>query len=384
MNTRIYFDNAATSWPKPECVYAAVDRFQREVGAAAGRGTFSDAISSRKILEQTRGDVAKLFNAPAGSLIVFAFNGTDALNLCLHGSLKAGDHVITTALEHNSVLRPLQYLSASRDVEFDVVPVGSEGIVQPDDVRQAVKSNTRLIAICHASNVLGTLQPIAEISDIAQEADALLLLDAAQTAGHVPIDLSELPINMLACSGHKGLLGPLGTGIVYLAPGLDTSITSFRQGGTGTHSESAHQPEGGVDKFESGNQNMVGVAGLQAGVRHISRHLLEYRSHEVGLANRLVDRLAGIQSVRRYGPRTLQASVGVVSCNVRGFDCHELATLLDVSGSIQVRAGLHCAPLLHESLGTRSSGGTLRISFGPFNTIEQVDRFVEMLENICA
>lgn len=382
MNTRIYLDNAATSWPKPEAVYLAVDRFQREVGAAAGRGTYGDSIASRKTLEQTRASVARLFNAPQNGLIVFTFNGTDALNLCLRGALRPGDHVVTTALEHNSVLRPLEQLATERDVEFDVVKVGSDGFLQPDDVQRAVKSNTRLIVVSHASNVLGTLQPIAEISGIAQDAEALFLLDAAQTAGHVPIDLTELPIDMLACSGHKGLLGPLGTGIVYLAPGLDRTIGSFRQGGTGTRSESRRQPESGVDKFESGNHNMVGISGLQAGVGHISKHLLEHRSQEVGLASRLIEKLTSIDGVQHYGPQSLEASVGVVSCNIRGFDCHELATLLDVSGSIQVRAGLHCAPLLHESIGTKAAGGTLRISLGPFNTAEHIDRLVEMLENV--
>src|SRR5688500_6152531 len=211
---RIYLDNAATSWPKPEPVYAAVDRYQRQVGAAAGRGAYRDAIEAQRVVDEARRLVAELLGAPTPDRIVFGANGTDVLNLAIHGLLRPGDHVVTTACEHNSVLRPLA-AARRRDVAVDYVGTDGAGYVDPQEVKRAIKSNTRLVVVSHASNVSGAVQPIAEIGAIAREAGAKLLVDAAQSAGHVPLNVTELDADLVAASGHKGLLGPLGTGVLF-------------------------------------------------------------------------------------------------------------------------------------------------------------------------
>jgi len=380
---RIYLDNAATSFPKPESVYATIDDYNRRLGAAAGRGAYGSAVEASEIVRRCRRNLATLLNAESPDRLAFAFNGTDALNTALHGLLKPGDHVVTTAVEHNSVLRPLRMLS-ERGVQVSVVPCDASGTVSAKDVHAAVLSETRLIVVSHASNVTGTIQPVHEIVEIAKEAGVLTLLDAAQTAGHLPIDLHGLQVDLLATSGHKGLLGPLGTGVLYVRPGLEKRLSPLRQGGTGTTSEDERQPTAMPTMFESGNLNMAGIAGLEAATRWIlEAGVAKLRRHEQELTQRLLTGLREIKRIRTLGPSVVDERVGVVSLVAEGWTPHELAAVLDAEFQIETRAGLHCAPRIHERLGVSKTGGTLRISVGAFTTTEQIDACLEGLRRLC-
>jgi cysteine desulfurase / selenocysteine lyase len=371
---RIYLDNAATSWPKPEAVYQAVERFQREIGAAAGRGSYGEALESGRLVEMARSGVARLIAAGDPRRIIFTFNGTDSLNLALHGFLGPGDHVVTTKAEHNSVLRPLRELEERGGVAVTRVDCDGAGQVDPDDVRNAIRAETKLVAVLHASNVTGTIQPVAEIGRIARERGAAFLVDAAQTLGHIPIAVDELGADLLAAPGHKGLLGPLGTGVLYIRPGLEPSLHSFRQGGTGTRSENDRQPESLPDKYEAGNHNVPGLAGLAAAVDFLeTRGISAIRDHELELLERLLAGLQQIEGVTVFGPDKIEDRMGVVSVRIEGYDPQEVAAMLDASYGIQVRPGLHCAPLMHKAIGSFSGGGTVRFSFSRFTTAEEID-----------
>lgn len=383
MDERIYFDQAATSWPKPEAVYQAVDRYQRTVGAAAGRGAYAEAQQAERLVEAARRSVARLIGAADARRVVFTLNGTDSLNIALHGALAPGGHVVTTTAEHNSVLRPLATLEAAGRVTVQRVEVGPDGIVDPDDIRRAMTPNTRLVVMTHASNVTGALQPAAEVGRVARQAGALFLLDAAQTLGEVPIDVEQLGVDLLAAPGHKGLLGPLGTGVLYVRPGVEPRVVSLRQGGTGSHSDQDRQPDVLPDKYESGNLNVSGIAGLSAGAEWLAeRGIDNVRQHGHSLLDRLQAGLAAIAGVTLFGPAELKHRVPLLSLTLAGIDPQELAAVLDSSYRIQCRAGLHCAPLMHRHLGTIESGGTLRLSLGPMNTLEQIDQVVAALGEI--
>src|SRR6267142_3266434 len=267
---RLYLDNAATSWPKPEAVYRAVDDYQRRLGAPAGRGSYAEAAETERIVVSCRKKVGALMGATDPSRIVFTQNGTDSLNLALHGLLRPNDHVVTTVCEHNSVLRPLRFLAEHRGVTTTYVTCDGQGYVDPDAIRQAITPKTRLIAMIHASNVTGAIQPAEAIGRIAGERGVFYLLDAAQSLGHLPINVASLGCHMLAAPGHKGLLGPLGTGVLYLAPGIEQHLLPLRQGGTGTQSDEDRQPDTLPHRYEAGNLNVPGIVGLEAGVSHVA------------------------------------------------------------------------------------------------------------------
>lgn len=382
---RIYLDNAATSWPKPEAVYRAVDEYQRQLGAPAGRGAYSTGQDVQRRVAEARRAVASLLCAPDAKRIVFGFNGTDALNIALHGLLQDGGHVVTTVVEHNSVLRPLRWLAEHRGVRTTHVACDAFGKVSAADIEQALEPETRLIALSHASNVTGTLQPVGEVGRVAHDRGIVLLVDAAQSLGHVPIDVEALHIDVLASSGHKGLLGPLGTGMLYVAPGVEQRIESFRQGGTGTSSEQDRQPDQLPHRFESGNLNVPGIVGLGAGAAFVQERGVEsLRRHEQQLTARLLDELRQIEGVTLYGPDDVEQRVGVVSFGIAGFEPQEVASMLDAACGIQVRAGLHCAPLIHKALGTQDFGGTVRISVGPFNTPDHVHAAARAVAQLAA
>lgn len=380
---RCYLDNAATSWPKPEGVLAAMDRYHRELGVAAGRGATRAASEVDATIARCRLRAAQFFNAESSDRIIFTFNGTDSLNVAIHGVLKPGDHVIASTLEHNSVLRPLSELRRRIGIQTTFIEPEANGRVEPAKFRDALQPNTKLVALLHASNVTGVVQPIDDVGAIARQAGALMLVDAAQSAGHLPIDVRNSPIDMLACPGHKGLLGPLGTGMLYLRPGIEQHVTSLRQGGTGSQSEDDRQPEHLPDKYESGNHNAPGLFGLEAALDWLEQHNhAERRAHELGLRCRLIDALAASKSVRLFAADPPdEFVVGVLSFFVDGFDPQEMAAILDHDFQIQIRAGLHCAPGAHRSLGTLSTGGTIRASFGPTTTVDEVDRLVAALRN---
>ena len=372
---RVYLDNAATSFPKPTAVYDAVDAYQREIGVAVGRGSYGEALDAQRIVDRCRQRAASLFGAESPSRMVFTYSGTDGLNLALLGLCRPGDHVVTSVLEHNSVLRPLRWLQVRRGIEITLVSPRADGRIEPADVRDCLRPETRLVAILHASNVTGAVQPIAEIGELARRNGSLVLIDAAQTAGHATLDVSRMPVDVVACPGHKGLLGPLGTGLVYLRPGLEEQLDCYRLGGTGTQSEDDHQPRQMPDRYEAGNHNAPGLAGLEAGLAFLQSETIEkVRSTEAGLTGLLVEGLRSLPRVTVYGHASPQTPhVGVVSFNVAGFAPHEAASILDESFGIQARAGLHCAPGAHRWLGTLDGGGTVRFSVGPLTTASEID-----------
>jgi len=381
--TRIYLDNAATSWPKPEAVYRAVDDYQRRLGAPAGRSAYSEAAEAERLVVSCRKKIADLINLGDPSRIIFTQNGTDSLNLALHGLLRSGDHVVTTVCEHNSVLRPLSFL-AERGVTTSYVPCTGQGYVDPDSIRQAITPKTKLVALIHASNVTGAIQPAQAVGKIANERGIYFLLDAAQSLGYVRIDVAKLGCHLLAAPGHKGLLGPLGSGILYVAPGVEDRLQPIRQGGTGTKSDEDRQPGELPERYESGNLSVPAIVGLKAGVTHVSEigaALIEGQIR--GLTQRLLTGLAGLPGIQIYGPATGNNRVGVVSLNIAGFDPRELAAILDAQWHIQTRAGLHCAPRMHAALKSLPSG-TLRLSFGHFTAQDQIDAAISALSELAA
>ena len=379
----IYLDNAATSWPKPDAVYAAVDAYQRECGGAVGRGATRRGMQVQRIVDRCRLRAARLLGAESPERILFTFNGTDGLNLALHGLLRPGDHVVTTVMEHNSVLRPLHDLAERIGISVTNVAADGRGVVRAADVRSAMQSGTRAIVLTHASNVTGAIQPAGEIGAIARAHGALFVLDAAQTAGHLPLDVSSLHIDVLVCSGHKGLPGPLGTGLVYVRPEVERELHPLRQGGTGSQSEDPRQPDGLPDRYESGNHNAPGIVGLEAALAWIEQQgIANLRRHEQELTGALLDQLRQIAGLRVFGPDDLESRTGVVSVQIAGFDPRDAAAVLDEHFGIEVRAGLHCAPLAHRAIGTFESGGTIRLSVGPFTTTEHIGRAADALRQL--
>lgn len=382
---RIYLDNAATSWPKPEAVYEAVDYYQRVLGATTGRGAYREADEVERRVSLARKRLVELIGADEPRRIVFTANGTESLNLALQGMLRPGDHVITSVVDHNSVLRPLRYLEEQRGVQVDRVPCGADGIVDPQSVRAAIRSNTRLIALVHASNVTGALQPIEEVGVIAAEHGIFYLVDAAQSLGHLPLDVRQVGAHLLAAPAHKGLLGPSGLGMLYIAPGCEQQLQPLRLGGTGTQSDEDRQPETLPDKYEPGNLNVPAVMGLAESVQFLQEKGLDaVYEHCCLLTRQLLDGFSGIEGVRIYGPRDPMRQVGVVSISVADLDPREVAAMLDSRYRIQTRAGIQCAPLMHRALGTVSLGGTVRFSTSVFTTQEDVQTAVEAVAEIAA
>jgi len=368
----MYLDNAATSFPKPEKVYEAVMHAMRDVGASPGRGGYRRSLEAARILFQAREAAARLFSISDSEQIIFTQNATGALNLALQGTLVSGDHVITTSMDHNSMLRPL-YALRNRGVELSIVSTGHDGVVSVEDIRRAVRKNTKIIAVSHVSNVCGAIQPIKQLAELCHEAGALFLLDAAQSAGYLPIDVGHYAIDLLAVPGHKGLLGPSGTGLLYVAP--QVNIRSVIQGGTGSHSTAEEQPLVMPDGFEAGTCNLPGIAGLQAGIEFVlERGLSAVYLHESALLNQMEQSLRDIPGVTIYGPADPSGRCAVLSFTASGVDSALLAAELDHGFDIAVRAGLHCAPMAHRTLGT-FPGGTVRVSPGWSTTSEEIAFF---------
>lgn len=385
MAETIYLNNAATSWPKPEAVYTATDRALRSLqGAPARSGGHTHGVIDQMI-ERLRHRLAEFFNAPSPQSILFGFNGTDALNLAIRGTVRPGDHVVTTATEHNSVLRPLRWLEEHAGVTVTRVGCDGKGYVDLDALAGSVRPDTSLIAVNHASNVTGTLQPLEEVCRRLRDRRGLLLVDAAQSAGHVPIDTDRLGIDLLALPGHKGLLGPMGTGVLYMRPELQQRVEPLRRGGTGTRSDEDRQPSELPDRYESGTLNTPGLAGLAAGLDYVNERGIDaLRQHELELTAQLIEGINALDGVHLVGPGATAERVGVVSVTVDGYEPGEVAALLESQFGIQVRAGIHCAPRLHEALGTRDGGGTVRFSTGPFNQPAHIEAALRALAEIAA
>ncbi|MEH0021557.1 MAG: aminotransferase class V-fold PLP-dependent enzyme [Desulfobacter sp.] len=381
MEDLIYLDNGATSFPKPDAVYAFMDEFYRNNGVSPGRSGYDLSIETGNIVENTRKTMTRYFNGTDPDRLVFSANSTDSINLALYGMLSPGDHVITTALEHNAVLRPLYHLSKYHGVEVDYIPFDRNGFVSPEDFLPKFKPNTRLVVVNHGSNVIGTVQPVGEIGKICREKGVKFLVDASQTAGKLPIDIREMNIDVIAFTGHKSLLGPTGIGGMYV--GEDIHIRHTRAGGTGVKSAQRHHLEEYPYRMEYGTMNVVGIAGLYAGMQWIREQGMEtIHDHEMSLTRRFRDGLAQLKDVETYCADSLENHIGVISFNVKGQEAVNVGTLLDGDYNIACRTGLQCAPMVHEQIGTDKIHGTVRAGFGPFNTQEHVDRALEAVSEI--
>ena len=378
----IYLDHAATSWPKPPEVIRAMTDFLEQAGGNPGRSGHSLSVHSGRIVYNVREAIAELFHAPDPLKVIFAQNGTHAINLALSGLLQTGDHVVTSGIEHNAVMRPLRALE-KKGVLVTVVPCAGDGSMDPSDVERALKPRTKLVVLNHASNVTGTLLPVAEIAESVRRAGSLLLVDAAQTAGVLPIDIQTMGIDLLAFTGHKGLMGPPGTGGLVMGDRVNTGeMEPLVRGGTGSRSESPIQPEDMPDKFESGTLNGVGIAGLGAGVRIVKEHGVEaIRAREIDLTRILVKGLEDIPGITVYGPPDPHWRTAVVSFTVAGRRVSDIGLRLDEEFGILCRVGLHCAPAAHRTIGTFPEG-TVRFAPGFWTTQEDIQTALLALKHI--
>ncbi|MBP2635176.1 MAG: csd2 [Firmicutes bacterium] len=376
----IYLDNAATSFPKPDSVTDSVYHFMKYIGANIGRSSYSKAQKAGEVVNETRQLLCQLFNYCNPDHVVFTSNVTEAINLAIRGIVSKGGHVITSGLEHNAVWRCLKMLERDHDIQISTVPCDRNGITEPEKINELIQPDTQLIVFTHASNVLGTLQPIRTIGAIASQHHIPFLVDSAQTAGAYPIDIRADNIDILAFTGHKSLLGPTGTGgLIVKSEGL---IRPQKAGGTGRDSISPYQPEYLPDSLEAGTLNVSGIAGLGAGVKFILNKTVEaIRNKEQSLTDYALNQLQRIENLTIYGPCNPEKMVGVISFNVNCVAAVEIAYVLDEVYEIMVRAGLHCAPTAHRLIGTESDG-TVRVSFGYFNQKEDVDLLVFALREI--
>jgi cysteine desulfurase family protein len=382
VSSHIYLDNAATSWPKPPSVGAAITRYLEQVGANPGRSGHSLSIKAGRIVDSARESLSELFHIDNPLRIVFGSNGTEALNLALCGLLRPGDHAITSSMEHNSVMRPLRHLE-KEGMALTVVPCKPDGTLDCSLIEAAIRPNTTLIGLTHASNVIGTLLPIAAVGHIARKHHLLMLVDTASTAGAIPINMDRDCIDLLAFTGHKSLLGPTGTGGLVIGERVDISrLRPLKRGGTGSRSESEEQPEILPDRYESGTLNIMGLAGLDAGVRWIlGRGIDAIRAHHQEMTQSFIGGLADISGVTVYGTLDSRQQVGTVSFNINGVSPSEAGFYLDEEFDIQCRVGLHCAPAAHQTIGTFPIG-TVRFAPGVFTSTGDLIRVLDAVEQI--
>lgn len=377
----IYFDSAATTWPKPAVVWQAMESCIRNAGANPGRSGHQMALMAGRLVDEARELLATLFNITNPDRIVFTVNATEALNLAIKGLLKPGDHVVTSSMEHNSVTRPL-YVLQGKGIEVSKVSCARDGTIKLEDIEKAIRPNTKAIVITHASNVTGTLMPIAEIGQLARKKGLRFVVDAAQTAGVFNINVPFMKIDLLAFPGHKGLYGPTGTGGLYIAEGLE--LTPLKEGGTGSMSDVPGQPDIMPERYESGTLNAVGIAGLAAGLKFIrSEGAEKIRQHEMELTQRFLKGAEKIKGLSIYGPEQIYARAPVVSFSLAGKATGKVGTVLDKQYNIACRAGLHCAPDAHRTLGTFDQK-LVRFSFSYFNKTEEVDYALRSLNEISA
>ena len=383
MDNLIYLDNAATAWPKPENVYKFMDQFYRRTGVNPGRSGFDMAIEAGNILEELRLRLTKFFGGDEDvpERLCFGYNATDALNLIVRGLLKSGDHVVTTNAEHNSVIRPVNHMVRDHGVEATYVPFDNAGFISPDDIKKAIKSNTKLVIVNHGSNVIGTIQPVAEIGKVCKESGVTFAIDSSQTAGVVPINMQEMNIDVLAFTGHKALMGSTGIGGLCVRKHLEMAQT--RAGGTGVDSAYPYHLERYPYRMEFGTPNMVGVASLWAGQDWIAEQGIDnIYKHEMKLAQKLVDGLKEIEGVTVYCCESLENHLATISINIEGMDAGNVGIILDVEHNIATRTGLQCAPLVHRQIGTEQMHGTVRFGIGAFNTEEHIDTAIAAMKDI--
>ncbi|WP_078556386.1 aminotransferase class V-fold PLP-dependent enzyme [Bacillus alkalicellulosilyticus] len=379
----IYFDQAASSFPKPKSVAISMAEAVNEYGANPGRGGHRLAVKASENIFATRKKIADMFGESDPNNVIFTQNATYALNQAIQGlPLTDGDHVITTSLEHNSVRRPLEFLKETKGISISYIKPRENGLLNSQDIKTEIKSNTVAIVTSHGSNVTGAVLPITEIGDIAKQHNLYFIVDASQTAGVIPINMETQHIDMLAFPGHKGLLGPQGTGVLIVNKRVP--LMPLIYGGTGSHSEDISQPNERPYRFESGTLNTPAIVGLLAGIEEVEKLTIEnIYAHELALTKHCLQELEKIDGVKIYGPSLKKERLGVISFTLEGMDVHEVSMVLDQHYHIAVRAGLHCSPLAHECTNTVSSG-TIRVSFGPYNTIEEIDQFIQAVNEIKA
>ena len=376
----IYLDNAATSFPKPKEVATAVYDFMVNNGTSSGRGSYKKAMQSDYIVYECRKLIGKLFNFDNPKKVVFTSNVTDSLNIAMRGILKENDHVITSSLEHNAVWRCLKTLERDINIKIDTVECSKDGITNPQDIKKYIKKDTALIVFTQASNVLGTIQPIREIGAIAREHNIPFLVDSAQSAGAMKIDVKEDNIDILAFTGHKSLLGPMGTGGLIINTDID--IKPLKAGGTGGDSAYEYQPDYYPNHLETGTSNVSGIVGLREAIKFLNKEGIEnIHNKEKELTKYALQRLETVKDIEIYGPKDCEKMLSVISFNIKYKRPEDVGSILDQKYDIMLRAGLHCAPTAHSVIGTKERG-TLRIGLGYFNEKEDIDKLVEALNNL--
>jgi cysteine desulfurase family protein len=379
----IYLDNAATSWPKPHSVVDAVSDFMKNVGANPGRSGHRLSMEAERIRLEARELIAELFGGSDPFRVIFTLNITESINFVLKGLISEGDRVVTTAMEHNAVMRPLRHLEDTIGIEIVMVPQKEDGTLDINAMEKALEEGADMAVVNHASNVSGAVVDIGSVGRITRRFGIPLLVDAAQTAGCVPIDVNKDKIDILAFTGHKGLLGPTGTGGIVFGDDFDCGrLPPAVFGGTGSKSEMEYQPDFLPDKYESGTVNIAGIAGLGEGVRWIlGRGVENIRAHEIVVTERMILKLSGIDGVRVIGPANAELQTATVSFVVDGMDVADIAVRLSDDHDVMCRVGLHCAPRAHMTLGTFPKG-TVRFGMGPFTTIEDIDDAVKALRAV--
>ena len=376
----IYLDNAATSFPKPKEVATAVYDFMVNNGTSSGRGSYKKAMQSDYIVYECRKLIGKLFNFDNPKKVVFTSNVTDSLNIAIRGILKENDHVITSSLEHNAVWRCLKTLERDINIKIDTVECSEDGITNPEDIKKYIREDTALIVFTQASNVLGTIQPIREIGAIAREHNIPFLVDGAQSAGAMKIDVKEDNIDILAFTGHKSLLGPMGTGGLIINTDID--IKPLKAGGTGGDSAYEYQPDYYPNHLETGTSNVSGIAGLREAIKFLNKEGIEnIHNKEKELTKYALEKLETVKDIEIYGPKDCEKMLSVISFNIKDKRPEDVGSILDQKYDIMLRAGLHCAPTAHSVIGTKERG-TLRIGIGYFNEKEDIDTLVEALNNL--
>jgi cysteine desulfurase family protein len=380
----IYFDNAATAWPKPEHVYQFMLDFYRQTGVNPGRSGFDLALEAGSLLDKLRRRLTKFFGSDedAPERLCFGYNATDALNLIIAGLLSTGDHVISTNLEHNSVIRPINHLVRDGGVQATFLPFDAAGFIDPDEVAKAIRPNTKLVIVNHGSNVIGTVQPLREIGRVCRDHNVTFAIDTAQTAGAITINMKEMNVDVLAFTGHKGLMGSMGIGGLCVRKHVELRQT--RSGGTGVRSAYPYHLEEYPWRMEFGTPNMVGVAALWAGQDWIEEQggPAQIHQREMALVQKLFDGLRQIEGVRLYRCGSLANHLSTILMNIEGMEAGNVGVMLDVDYDIATRTGLHCAPLVHQQLGTLEIHGGVRFSVGPFNTEEQVNAAINAVGEI--
>jgi cysteine desulfurase family protein len=382
MEELIYLDNPATSWPKPPQVKEAMNRFMEEVGANPGRSGHLLSIEAARIMYEAREALSTLFHVKDSSRIIFTLNATESINLALKGLLKPGDHVISSSMEHNSVMRPLRKLE-KKGIALSIIPCSKQGMLDPQEVETNIQSNTKLVILTHASNVTGTLLPIREVGSIVRKRNLSFLVDAAQTAGAVPIDVERDEIDLLAFTGHKSLYGPQGTGGLVIGQRInEREMIPLKEGGTGSRSEFEEQPDFLPDRFESGTPNGVGIAGLLAGVQFVlGKGVEQIHQIEISLTGKLIEGLNAIPQLKLYGPESIKDRIATLSFNLRQIPPSDVASRLEKEFGILCRPGLHCAPASHRTIGTFPQGA-VRFGISLFNTEAHIETAIQAVSSI--